>query len=83
MQTYIKHSTMPPRIPLSCSYTRFTTSGFSLLFLFLYLTVKIAHFHKQRREDFRDMMKAYLSAQIEFHEKARNCDRVVDGCQCR
>eukprot|EP00048_Salpingoeca_helianthica_P015539 m.227291 g.227291 ORF g.227291 m.227291 type:complete len:519 (-) comp17180_c0_seq1:227-1783(-) len=28
-----------------------------------------AHFHKQRREDFRDMMKAYLQAQITFHEE--------------
>eukprot|EP00047_Mylnosiga_fluctuans_P017863 m.64967 g.64967 ORF g.64967 m.64967 type:complete len:538 (+) comp7298_c0_seq2:64-1677(+) len=30
---------------------------------------EVAHFHKQRREDFRDMMKAYLKAQIEFHER--------------
>lgn len=28
---------------------------------------EIAHFHKQRRDDFRDMMKAYLAAQIAFH----------------
>ncbi len=28
---------------------------------------EVAHFHKQRREDFRDMMKAYLQAQIDFH----------------
>ena len=32
---------------------------------------EIAHFHKQRREDFRDLMKAYLKAQIEFYEKVR------------
>ena len=36
---------------------------------------EIAHFHKQRREDFRDMMKAYLKAQIDFHEDVRERKR--------
>ena len=30
---------------------------------------EVAHFHKQRREDFRDLMRAYLQAQIEFFER--------------
>lgn len=30
---------------------------------------EVAHFHKQRREDFRDLMKAYLHEQIIFYEK--------------
>eukprot|EP00045_Choanoeca_perplexa_P014387 m.169058 g.169058 ORF g.169058 m.169058 type:complete len:519 (-) comp16662_c0_seq1:1788-3344(-) len=30
---------------------------------------EMAHFHEQRRADFRDMVKAYLQAKIEFHNK--------------
>ncbi|EGD77652.1 hypothetical protein PTSG_08745 [Salpingoeca rosetta] len=30
---------------------------------------EMSHFHQQRRSDFRDMMKAYFAAQIEFHQK--------------
>eukprot|EP00730_Choanoeca_flexa_P012796 TRINITY_DN4629_c0_g1_i1.p1 TRINITY_DN4629_c0_g1~~TRINITY_DN4629_c0_g1_i1.p1 ORF type:complete len:518 (+),score=134.40 TRINITY_DN4629_c0_g1_i1:96-1649(+) len=30
---------------------------------------EMAHFHEQRRSDFKDMMKAYLQAKIDFHNK--------------
>ena len=30
---------------------------------------EVAHFHKQRREDYRDMMRNFLDAQIVFFEK--------------
>eukprot|EP01147_Barroeca_monosierra_P001383 gene1382-4558_t len=30
---------------------------------------EMSHFHQQRRSDFRDMMKEYFAAQIEFHQK--------------
>eukprot|EP00056_Hartaetosiga_gracilis_P000329 m.37851 g.37851 ORF g.37851 m.37851 type:complete len:601 (+) comp10161_c0_seq2:137-1939(+) len=37
---------------------------------------EMSHFHKQRRSDFKDMMTAYFSAQIAFHQK------VMCPCPC-